>query len=50
MGLVLIFMLFVSMVLLGIWQKRRSKMLFQEAVKKLREIDSRETYKNEKKD
>ena len=43
MGLVLIIMLICSMVLLGYWQRRRSKKLFLNAVKKLKEIDLRET-------
>ncbi len=47
MGLVLILMLFCSMVALGYWQRRRSKKLFLKAIKKLREIDSREREKNE---
>ena len=42
MGLVLIIMLIGSMVLLGFWQRRRSKKLFIDAVKKLKEIDLRE--------
>ncbi len=43
MGLVLIIMLICSMVILGYWQRRRSKKLFLDALKKLKEIDSRET-------
>ena len=40
MGLVLILMLVTSMILLGYWQRRRSKKLFLAAIKKLKEIDS----------
>ena len=40
MGLVLIGMLVVSMVLLGLWQRRRAKMRFLEAKRKLRELNS----------
>jgi len=47
MGLVLIIMLVSSMVLLGYWQRRRSKKIFLDALKKLKEIDSRETKENE---
>ena len=41
MGLVLIGMLFCSMILLGLWQRRRSKKLFKNAIKKLKELDSK---------
>tara|TARA_Y100001970_G_C14224647_1_gene854846 strand:- start:1579 stop:1722 length:144 start_codon:yes stop_codon:yes gene_type:complete len=47
MGLVLILMLIISMVILGYWQRRRSKKLFLAAIRKLKEIDSRENEKNE---
>ena len=47
MGLVLILMLVCSMVVLGYWQRRRSKKLFLAAIKKLREIDSRERENND---
>ena len=47
MGLVLIIMLICSMVLLGYWQRRRSKKLFLDAVKKLKEIDLRESQEND---
>ena len=40
MGLVLIGMLVTSMVLLGLWQRRRSKKRFQEAKLKLGELNS----------
>ena len=40
MGLVLIGMLVASMVLLGMWQRRRAKKRFLEAKRKLRELDS----------
>jgi len=40
MGLVLIGMMVVSMVLLGLWQRRRSKKRFQEAKRKLVELNS----------
>jgi len=40
-GLVLIGMLFCSMILLGLWQRRRSKRLFKNATKKLKELDSK---------
>ena len=40
MGLVLIGMLVASMVLLGLWQRRRSKKRFQEAKRKLGELNS----------
>ena len=47
MGLVLIIMLISSMVILGYWQRRRSKKLFLDAVKKLKEIHLRESKENE---
>ncbi len=40
MGLVLIGMLFTSMVLLGLWQRRSAKKRFQEAKRKLGELNS----------
>ncbi|MBC8257527.1 MAG: hypothetical protein H8E38_00775 [SAR324 cluster bacterium] len=40
MGLVLIGMLFASMVLLGLWERRRSKKRFQEASRKLKDLGS----------
>ncbi len=40
MGLVLVFMVFTSMTLLGLWQKKRSRKRFQEAVRKLRELEA----------
>ena len=40
MGLVLIGMLVASMVLLGMWQRRRAKKRFLEAKRKLRELSS----------
>ena len=40
MGLVLILMMFVSITLLGLWEKKRSRKRFQEAVRKLRELES----------
>lgn len=41
MGLVLIGMLISSMIILGYWQRRKSKRLFQEAIQKLKELDSK---------
>ena len=40
MGLVLIGMLVASMVLLGLWQRRRAKKRFLEVKRKLRELNS----------
>ena len=40
MGLVLIGMLFASMVLLGLWERHRSKKRFMEASQKLKELSS----------
>ena len=40
MGLVLIGMLFASMVLLGFWERHRSKKRFLEASQKLKELSS----------
>ena len=39
MGLVLIFMMFTSITLLGLWEKKRSRKRFKEAVRKLKELD-----------
>jgi len=39
MGLVLIVMFFLSMILLGLWERRRSKKRFLEATQKLKELD-----------
>ncbi len=40
MGLILVMMMFTSITLLGLWEKKRSKKRFQEAVRKLRELES----------
>tara|TARA_Y100000817_G_C16437083_1_gene358962 strand:+ start:71 stop:217 length:147 start_codon:yes stop_codon:yes gene_type:complete len=40
MGLVLILMMFTSITLLGLWEKKRSRKRFQEAVRKLKELDA----------
>ena len=40
MGLVLVLMMFTSITLLGLWEKKRSKIRFQEAVRKLRELEA----------
>jgi hypothetical protein len=40
MGLVLVGMLFASMVLLGLWERYRSKKRFLEASQKLKELSS----------
>ncbi|MCH2270852.1 MAG: hypothetical protein MK510_10055 [SAR324 cluster bacterium] len=40
MGLVLIGMLFSTMILLGLWERRRSKKRYHEATRKLKELDS----------
>ena len=40
MGLVLILMLFTSFTILGLWEKKRSRKRFQEAVQKLRELEA----------
>ena len=40
MGLVLVLMMFTSITLLGLWEKKRSSMRFQEAVRKLKELDA----------
>ena len=39
MGLVLLLMAFGAMMLLGIWEQRRSEKKFQEASQKLQEIE-----------
>tara|TARA_B100000579_G_scaffold437307_1_gene466121 strand:+ start:2534 stop:2683 length:150 start_codon:yes stop_codon:yes gene_type:complete len=40
MGLILVMMMFTSITLLGLWEKKRSKKRFQEALRKLRELES----------
>ena len=40
MGLVLVLMMFTSITLLGLWEKKRSRKRFQEAVRKLRELEA----------
>ena len=40
MGLVLVGMLIASMVLLGLWERHRSKKRFLEASRKLKELSS----------
>ena len=40
MGLVLILMMFTSITLLGLWEKKRSRKRFQEAVRKLKELEA----------
>jgi cytochrome oxidase assembly protein ShyY1 len=40
MGLVLVLMMFTSITLLGLWEKKRSRKRFQEAVRKLKELDA----------
>ena len=49
MGLVLIGMLFSSMILLGLWERRRSKKRYHEATQKLKELDSDYTVNTEDK-
>ena len=39
MGLILIVMLFCSMILLGLWERRRSKKRFLQAKRKLKDLD-----------
>tara|TARA_B100000686_G_C15938136_1_gene547478 strand:- start:165 stop:314 length:150 start_codon:yes stop_codon:yes gene_type:complete len=39
MGLVLILMMFTSITLLGLWEKKRSRKRFQKAVRKLKELE-----------
>ena len=40
MGLVLVLMMFTSITLLGLWEKKRSRKRFQEAVRKLKELEA----------
>ena len=40
MGLVLILMMFTSITLLSLWEKKRSRKRFQEAVRKLKELEA----------
>ncbi len=40
MGLGLVLMMFTSITLLGLWEKKRSRKRFQEAVRKLKELDA----------
>ena len=40
MGLVLVVMIFTSIVLLGLWERHRSKKRFLEASQKLKELNS----------
>ena len=40
MGLVLVLMMFTSITLLGLWEKKRSRKRFKEAVRKLRELEA----------
>jgi cytochrome oxidase assembly protein ShyY1 len=40
MGLVLLLMMFTSITLLGLWERKRSKKRFQESVRKLRELEA----------
>ncbi len=40
MGLVLVLMIFTSITLLGLWEKKRSRKRFKEAVRKLRELEA----------
>ena len=40
MGLILVLMMFTSITLLGLWEKKRSRKRFQEAVQKLRELEA----------
>ncbi len=39
MGLILLLMAFGAMVLLGVWEQRRAEKKYEEASRKLREID-----------
>ena len=48
MGLVLVLMMFTSITLLGVWEKNRSRKRFQEAVRKLRELEAVTLTKAEK--
>ena len=40
MGLVLVLMMFTSITLLGLWERKRSRRRFKEAVRKLRELEA----------
>ena len=40
MGLVLVLMMFTSITILGLWEKKKSRKRFQEAVRKLRELEA----------
>jgi len=40
MGLFLVLMMFTAITLLGLWEKKRSKKRFHEAVRKLRELEA----------
>ena len=40
MGLVLVLMMFTSITLLGIWEKKRSRKRFKEAILKLKELEA----------
>ncbi len=40
MGLVLVLMMFTSITLLGLWEKKKSRKRFQAAVRKLRELEA----------
>ncbi|MBS1255979.1 MAG: hypothetical protein MAG581_01789 [Deltaproteobacteria bacterium] len=40
MGLVLVVMVFTSITLLGLWESRRSRKRFQEAVRKIKELEA----------
>ena len=40
MGFVLILMMFTSITLLGLWEKKRSRKRFQEAVRKIKELEA----------
>ena len=48
MGLVLVLMIFTSITLLGLWEKKRSRKRFQEAVRKLRELEKVTLIRSEK--
>ena len=40
MGLVLVLMMFTSITLLGLWEEKKSRKRFQEAVRKIRELEA----------
>ena len=40
MGLVLVLMIFTSITLIGLWEKKRSRKRFQAAVRKLKELEA----------